>query len=234
MRQWSGLTLVQVKWLATCSAPSHYLNQCCFIVNWTLGDKLWIHLFGTKPLPEPMLLYCQLDPWGQTLYSRKCTWKYRLRNGGNVVQGGGGGVDCLMTSHNRYKRNKQCEQKNTINIWLFHLLSCWQSQYLYAYFGSSIWQHLIWHDLLLNPALIFTLVVCKIIGWRRGTIVTILQTIHYNLLNINMKIPKPIISYTCQTHQMVDVKHKTVFDSIYGVIHEMRMSLIMIGADYYH
>ena len=23
-------------------------------------------LFGTKPLPEPMLTYCQLDPWEQT------------------------------------------------------------------------------------------------------------------------------------------------------------------------
>ena len=28
------------KWLATCSAPSHYLNQCCIIVNWTLRSKL--------------------------------------------------------------------------------------------------------------------------------------------------------------------------------------------------
>ena len=23
-------------------------------------------LFGAKPLPEPMLAYCQLDPWEQT------------------------------------------------------------------------------------------------------------------------------------------------------------------------
>ena len=27
-------------WLSTWSVPSHYLNQCWFIVNWTLGNKL--------------------------------------------------------------------------------------------------------------------------------------------------------------------------------------------------
>ena len=27
-------------WLVTWTAPSHYLNQCCNIVNWTLGNKL--------------------------------------------------------------------------------------------------------------------------------------------------------------------------------------------------
>ena len=28
------------KWLVAWSAPSHYLNQCWNVVNWTLGDKL--------------------------------------------------------------------------------------------------------------------------------------------------------------------------------------------------
>ena len=28
-----------MKWLVACSAPSHYLNQCCLIVNWTLRNK---------------------------------------------------------------------------------------------------------------------------------------------------------------------------------------------------
>ena len=28
------------KWLVACSAPSHYLNQCWNIVNWTLRNKL--------------------------------------------------------------------------------------------------------------------------------------------------------------------------------------------------
>ena len=28
------------QWLVACSAPSHYLNQCWLIVNWTLRNKL--------------------------------------------------------------------------------------------------------------------------------------------------------------------------------------------------
>ena len=28
------------QWLVACSAPSHYLNQCCYIVNWTFRNKL--------------------------------------------------------------------------------------------------------------------------------------------------------------------------------------------------
>ena len=61
MRQWTGSLLVQV--------------MAC-------------RLFGAKPLPEPVLLYCQLDSWERVsvkyeselyhLLSRKCTWKCRL------------------------------------------------------------------------------------------------------------------------------------------------------------
>ena len=35
---WTGSALVQVM-VVTCSVPSHYLNQCCFIVNGTLGNN---------------------------------------------------------------------------------------------------------------------------------------------------------------------------------------------------
>ena len=35
--------------------PIHYLNKCWCIFSWTL--------LGAKPLSEPMLVYCQLDPW---------------------------------------------------------------------------------------------------------------------------------------------------------------------------
>ena len=51
-------------------------------------------LFNAKPISEPMLPYCQLDPnvyisikkhlIFKSFYSVKCTWKYRLRNGGHV------------------------------------------------------------------------------------------------------------------------------------------------------
>ena len=54
------------------------------------GDGL-SHL-GVKPLPEQMLGYCQLDPWGQNLmkppiifHSKKGIWKYLLKNGGRSV-----------------------------------------------------------------------------------------------------------------------------------------------------
>ena len=51
------------------TAPSHYLNQCWNIVNWTLGNKLqWKSKF----------VY---------FYSIKCIWKRRLRNDGHFVQG---------------------------------------------------------------------------------------------------------------------------------------------------
>ena len=39
MRQWIGSALVQI-WLAAYSAPSHYLNQCWVIVNWTRRNKI--------------------------------------------------------------------------------------------------------------------------------------------------------------------------------------------------
>ena len=39
MRQWTGLSLVRVM-ACRCSAPSHYLNQCWFVVNRTSENKL--------------------------------------------------------------------------------------------------------------------------------------------------------------------------------------------------
>ena len=40
MRQWIGSALVQIMACRLYSAPSHYLNQCWIIVNWTLRNKL--------------------------------------------------------------------------------------------------------------------------------------------------------------------------------------------------
>ena len=34
--------------------------------RWTLVKVMSCHLFGAKPLPEPMPTYCQLDPQEQT------------------------------------------------------------------------------------------------------------------------------------------------------------------------
>ena len=70
MRQWTGPSLIQ-------------LMAC--------------RLFGAKPLPEPMLAYCQLDSWEQIsvkfesefyrFHSRKSTWKCCLPKWWPFVQG---------------------------------------------------------------------------------------------------------------------------------------------------
>ena len=61
------------------------------ICQWTgppLVKVMACRLFGSKPLPEPMLAYCLLDSWEQIsvkfesefyhFHSRKCIWKWCL------------------------------------------------------------------------------------------------------------------------------------------------------------
>ena len=59
-------------------------------LNYVLGVQKSQGLFGAKPLSEPMLNYCRLDPQEQTLIksyflSRKCIWKYCQKNFGYFV-----------------------------------------------------------------------------------------------------------------------------------------------------
>ena len=71
MRQWTGSTFVQV--------------------------MAW-HRTGDKPLPGPMLVYCQLDSWEQILvkidsefyhfHSRKCIWNCHLPKWRSFFPGG--------------------------------------------------------------------------------------------------------------------------------------------------
>ena len=82
-------SLFQVKILQPNSwRPSDaYMHQYNIHVP-TLLQIMACHLFGAKPLSEPMLPYCQLDPKEhisvklylkfKSFHSRKCTWKYRL------------------------------------------------------------------------------------------------------------------------------------------------------------
>ena len=67
MRQWIGSALVHI---IDYSAPKNYLNQLWNIVNWTKGTE-----------------FCEILNKIQNFQSRKCFWKYRLRNGGHFVQG---------------------------------------------------------------------------------------------------------------------------------------------------
>ena len=61
----------------------------------SLVQLMACRLIDPKPLSEPMLYYCQLDPQGQTFrksysefkhfHSGKCIWKCRLENVGHLV-----------------------------------------------------------------------------------------------------------------------------------------------------
>ena len=94
--------------------------------------------FGAKPLPEPKLAYCQLDPWEHIsvkyesefchFHSRKCNWKCRLMPKWWVaILSRGGWVKIKMQpppspqistpkrtkprKKNKKKQNKQSKQK---------------------------------------------------------------------------------------------------------------------------
>ena len=69
-----------------------------YIHQWTRSAGVQVmacRLSGAKPLPEPMLIYCQLDPQEQTsmkseskykiFRSRKCIWKCCQQNGNHFV-----------------------------------------------------------------------------------------------------------------------------------------------------
>ena len=67
-------------WFVTWSTPSHYLNKCQFIINWTIGKKFQWNLNKNLQLfiPENAFkMSCAI--------SRKYVWKCRLRNGGQFV-----------------------------------------------------------------------------------------------------------------------------------------------------
>ena len=112
----------------------------------TLDQIMACCLFGAKPLSEPMLGYCQLDPREQNsvkfqstyknFHSWKCIWKYCLQNVSHFVQGGKelslftvkqlwltlhsipSLKDCLQTS---IARNKKLAEYTT-NKTHFHLI----------------------------------------------------------------------------------------------------------------
>ena len=65
--------------------------SAAYMHQWTGSSLVWVmacRLIGAKPLPTPMLTYCQLDSWGHYsvkfesefyhFQSRKCNWKCHL------------------------------------------------------------------------------------------------------------------------------------------------------------
>ena len=79
----------------TYSPPS--APYMCQWIGSALVQIMACRLLGAKPLSEPMLTYCQLEPKEYIsmkyhfklnyFHSRKCVWTCRLRNGGHFVQG---------------------------------------------------------------------------------------------------------------------------------------------------
>ena len=71
--KWDGVCLSKSTWLTECSALFCY--YCYHYSSLWPSDAIWCQwcqsalvqvmawcLFGTKPLPEPMMTYCQLEP----------------------------------------------------------------------------------------------------------------------------------------------------------------------------
>ena len=88
------------EWPVSTSSFNLSPPNATYIPRWTesvLVQVIACRLLGANPLPEPMHTYCQLHPQEHTLvkleskyktfHSRKCIWKYRMRNGGHFVQG---------------------------------------------------------------------------------------------------------------------------------------------------
>ena len=99
------MTLKITNFMITVACPwGQWVNSsppsAAYTRQWTgsaLVPVMACRLFGAHPLPEPMLAYCQLDPWEQILvkleskyrsfHSWKCIWICRLRNGDRFVPG---------------------------------------------------------------------------------------------------------------------------------------------------
>ena len=77
-------------------------------------------LIGAKPLSEPMLEYCWLDPWEQTsvkslskfihFHLRKCIWKCRLEKGGHFISAS------MCFNANRFTQYGTYEMRNYSQI----------------------------------------------------------------------------------------------------------------------
>ena len=81
MRQWIGSALVQI--------------MAC-------------RLFGAKPSPEPMLVYCQQDSEFYNCHSGKYIWKFRLQNGDHFIQEEMGWSSIPSTTTDNWYTTNEC------------------------------------------------------------------------------------------------------------------------------
>ena len=82
---------IQIRVFVTMTYVSSSLPSAAYMRQSTLSSLVQVmafRMFGAKPLPEPMLAYCQLDSWEHIsvkyesvfyhFHSRICNWKCRL------------------------------------------------------------------------------------------------------------------------------------------------------------
>ena len=61
--------------IVVCCAPNHYLNQCWFIVSWTIGNTLLSHLNEATRI---FIMFIQENEFGLDLYDNYIKWVSRL------------------------------------------------------------------------------------------------------------------------------------------------------------
>ena len=154
-------------------SESHYINSSPPSdpnmrpwIGSVLGQIMACRLFDAKPLSAPMLGNCQIDPKEQTSvkfestyktsHSRKCIWKYRLRNGDHVTNimlfAIAGHVSCM-----RCEMHKHMFLNNSIIQISTKIQLCRYSK------RTGFIMHFTWREHLLHCP-----TNCNLINWRQN------------------------------------------------------------------
>ena len=102
-RNWHHFCFLVVNHLNSPPPSATHMHQ------WTVSALVQVmacRLYGAKPLPEPILDYCQLDPWEQIsvkfesefyhFHSRKCISNFRLPKWQPFCPGGDESINTKM------------------------------------------------------------------------------------------------------------------------------------------
>ena len=107
---WDGNLLSLSQWVNSSAPSAAYMRQ------WTVSalvQAMACRLFGAKPLPEPMLTYCQLEPCEQTCYNSNRNTKLFIQE--NAF----GTVICELAailSRGRWVNARTCRTRRVITV----------------------------------------------------------------------------------------------------------------------
>ena len=128
IRLLTHICVTRPQWVNMSPLSVAYMHQ---LTGSSLVQVMACCLFGTKPLPEPMLAYCKLDSWEQIpvklewkhyhFHSRKCIWKCGLPKWRPFCPGGS-----QLTLHGLVGIKGI---RNSVIVW----------------FGLWVGTHLVWH-----------------------------------------------------------------------------------------